>query len=57
MQWLRVYRQLSKSRLTFLVVLSGMMGYSLCPAAYAATTALPSVVRLLALIDDRLGGR
>ena len=48
-QWLRVYRQLSKSRLTFLVVLSGMMGYSLCPAAYAATTALPSVVRLLAL--------
>ena len=48
-QWLRVYRQLSKSRLTFLVVLSGMMGYSLCPTAYAAATALPSVVRLLAL--------
>ena len=37
---LRVYRQLSKSRLTFLVVLSGMMGYSLCPAALAAPTAL-----------------
>lgn len=48
-QWFRVYRQLSKSRLTFLVVLSGMMGYSLCPAAYATTTALSPVVRLLAL--------
>lgn len=46
---LRVYRQLSKSRLTFLVVLSGMMGYSLCPAALAAPTALPPVVQLLAL--------
>lgn len=45
----RVYRQLSKSRLTFLVVLSGMMGYSLCPAALAAPTALPPVVQLLAL--------
>lgn len=45
----RVYRQLAKSRLTFLVVLSGMMGYALCPAAYATTTALPAVVRLLAL--------
>lgn len=45
----RVYRQLSKSRLTFLVVLSGMMGYSLCPAALAVPTALPPVVQLLAL--------
>ncbi|WFD00307.1 heme o synthase [Malassezia yamatoensis] len=46
---LRVYRQLSKSRLTFLVVLSGMMGYALCPAALCVPTALPSVIRLLAL--------
>lgn len=45
----RLYRQLSKSRLTFLVVLSGMMGYSLCPAAYAASTVIPPVARLLAL--------
>lgn len=45
----RVYRQLSKSRLTFLVVLSGMMGYALCPAAYSTSTALPAVLRLLSL--------
>lgn len=45
----RVYRQLAKSRLTFLVVLSGMMGYALCPAAYVVPSALPPVVRLLAL--------
>ncbi|KAL4400346.1 Protoheme IX farnesyltransferase, mitochondrial [Malassezia pachydermatis] len=48
-QWFRVYRQLSKSRLTFLVVLSGMMGYSLCPSSLAVATSLPPVVRLLAL--------
>ncbi|WFD04769.1 heme o synthase [Malassezia vespertilionis] len=46
---LRVYRQLSKLRLTFLVVLTGMMGYVLCPASCAAATTIPPVVRLLAL--------
>ena len=46
---LRVYRQLSKSRLTFLVVLSGMMGYALCPAPLCIASAVPPVIRLLAL--------
>lgn len=48
-QLFRVYRQLSKSRLTFLVVLSGMVGYTLCPTSLAMATTLPPVVRLLAL--------
>ena len=48
-QIFRVYRQLSKSRLTFLVVLSGMMGYALCPSSLCFPTYIPSVVRLLAL--------
>lgn len=48
-QMFRVYRQLSKSRLTFLVVLSGMMGYALCPASLCVASAAPPVVRLLAL--------
>ncbi|WFD36728.1 heme o synthase [Malassezia cuniculi] len=48
-QLVRVYRQLAKSRLTFLVVLSGMMGYALCPASLCVATTVPPVLRLLAL--------
>lgn len=43
-QTLRIYRQLAKSRLTVLVVLTSMAGYALCP-----TTAASSVSTLLAL--------
>ncbi|WFD32523.1 heme o synthase [Malassezia sp. CBS 17886] len=48
-QTLRVYQQLAKSRLTFLVMLSGMMGYALCPASLVVPTGVPPVVSLLAL--------
>ncbi|KAN0064253.1 Protoheme IX farnesyltransferase, mitochondrial [Thecaphora frezii] len=44
----KVYRQLSKSRLTFLVVLTGMAGYALCPASLTVATGSP-VVTLAAL--------
>ena len=44
----KLYKQLSKSRLTFLVVLTGMAGYALCPAALTVAVASP-VTTLLAL--------
>ena len=43
---LRVYRQLAKTQLTFLVTLTAMAGYALCPSALATST---SVMTLLAL--------
>jgi protoheme IX farnesyltransferase len=42
----KVYRQLAKAQLTFLVTLTAMAGYALCPAALATST---SVTTLLAL--------
>jgi protoheme IX farnesyltransferase len=42
----KIYRQLAKGQLTFLVTLTAMAGYALCPAALATTT---SVTTLLAL--------
>ncbi|TKY88318.1 hypothetical protein EX895_002670 [Sporisorium graminicola] len=44
----KLYKQLSKSRLTFLIVLTGMASYSLCPAALTVAVASP-VTTLLAL--------
>lgn len=44
----KLYKQLSKSRLTFLVVLTGMAGYALCPASLTVAVASP-VTTLLAL--------
>ncbi|GAK66865.1 gamma-butyrobetaine hydroxylase [Moesziomyces antarcticus] len=44
----KLYKQLSKSRLTFLVVLTGMAGYALCPASLTVAVASP-VATLLAL--------
>ncbi|PWZ02019.1 hypothetical protein BCV70DRAFT_235655 [Testicularia cyperi] len=44
----KLYRQLSKSRLTFLVVLTGMAGYALCPAVLTVAAHSP-VTTLLAL--------
>ncbi|PWN53692.1 hypothetical protein IE53DRAFT_404513, partial [Violaceomyces palustris] len=44
----KLYKQLSKSKLTFLVVLTGMAGYALCPSALTVATASP-VGTLLAL--------
>ncbi len=46
----KLYKQLSKSRLTFLVVLTGMAGYALCPASLTVASAVSSpVTTLLAL--------
>lgn len=42
----RIYRQLAKAQLTFLVTLTAMAGYALCPSALAVST---SVTTLLAL--------
>ncbi|SNX86819.1 related to COX10 - farnesyl transferase [Melanopsichium pennsylvanicum] len=44
----KLYKQLSKSRLTFLVVLTGMAGYALCPATLSVAITSP-VTTLLAL--------
>lgn len=43
---IKVYRQLSKAQLTFLVTLTSMAGYSLCPLALSQSS---SVTTLLAL--------
>ena len=43
----KLYRQLSKSRLTFLVVLTGMAGYALCPSVLSVAVSSP-VTTLLA---------
>ena len=48
-QLLRVYQQLAKSRLTFLVVLSAMLGYALCPTSVSTVSGMSAVGRLLAL--------
>lgn len=42
----KVYRQLAKAQLTFLVTLTAMAGYALCPSSLAVST---SVTTLLAL--------
>ncbi|KAJ9475677.1 Protoheme IX farnesyltransferase, mitochondrial [Pseudozyma hubeiensis] len=46
----KIYKQLSKSQLTFLVVLTGMAGYAICPASLTVGVAVASpVTTLLAL--------
>lgn len=42
----KIYRQLAKAQLTFLVTLTAMAGYALCPASLATST---SVTTLLAM--------
>lgn len=42
----RIYRQLAKAQLTFLVTLTGMAGYALCPASLASSASLTTLLSM-----------
>ncbi|MCO5613805.1 hypothetical protein L7F22_068083 [Adiantum nelumboides] len=42
----RLYRQLAKAQLTFLVTLTGMAGYALCPAVLSTSTSITTLLSM-----------
>lgn len=44
----RLYRQLAKAQLTFLVTLTGMAGYALCPAVLSTSTSITTLLSMTA---------